>query len=259
MNQNEISLSPQITFIQERSCLSSPGKEDIHLTPNERRLLELIISGKGKKETIIEEIWHSRGTIVGESSYHQLIKMLRRKLQIAGLPYSVIKTIPRHGITLNLVKCPEPEETTSESTNVDDISAETEVIADVIEPVALPVLVPPVTHQNKLNSGRFLPEKKLVLFGMVIFALPALLTCMYKLTHQQQQAFPFETHVGEVTFHLSSMRGISREVLEERKAKLPKKVTNVYIASNGPKFWVAECEGELSKENKCRYELYSSY
>lgn len=259
MNQNEISLSPEITFIQERSCLSSPGQEDIHLTPNERRLLELIISGKGKKETIIEEIWHSRGTIVGESSYHQLIKMLRRKFQIAGLPYSVIKTIPRHGITLNLVKCPEPEANAQEAANVDAIATDTEIISDVIEPVALPVLAPPVVTPKKLNSGRFLPEKKLVLFGLVIFALPALLTCIYKLTHQHQQAFPYETRVGDVAFHLSSMRGISREVLEERKAKLPKTVTNVYIASNGPKFWVAECEGELSKENKCRYELYSSY
>jgi DNA-binding winged helix-turn-helix (wHTH) protein len=259
VNQNEISLSPEITFIQERSCLSSPGQEDIHLTPNERRLLELIISGKGKKETIIEEIWHSRGTIVGESSYHQLIKMLRRKLQIAGLPYSVIKTIPRHGITLNLTKCPEPEERVLNSPAHEEIAVEVVADAGNAELTVLPELTLSQLGREKLNSGRFIHEKKLVLFGLVIFMLPTLLTCVYKLVNPEPQAFPFESNIGEVTFHLSSLRGISSEVLEQRRSKLPKSITNVYIASNGPKFWVAECEGELSKENKCRYELYSSY
>ncbi|EIC86593.1 transcriptional regulator [Serratia sp. M24T3] len=53
---------------------------------------------RGRKDTIIDEIWHQKGIVVSESSYHQLVKMLRRKFTAAGLPSSCLKTIPRYGI-----------------------------------------------------------------------------------------------------------------------------------------------------------------
>jgi DNA-binding winged-HTH domains len=127
VNCEEIALSSTVMFVSEKSCLVTRESGDIHLTPNERRLLELIISGKCKKETIFDEIWHNQGTVVSESSYHQLIKMLRRKLQQAGLPGSMIKTIPRYGVVLAPEECACTEE--NDAPCCESTTASEEVIA----------------------------------------------------------------------------------------------------------------------------------
>lgn len=257
MNREEISLSSAVTFVPEKSCLSSREYGDIHLTPNERRLLELIISGKCKKETIFEEIWHSQGTIVSESSYHQLIKMLRRKLQQSGLPGNIIKTIPRCGIVLVPYE-PPPEplvETFSaplsapaieQGVAVCDVACINEALAGEPAPRARALPVPLSLFARRL----------LVALCAALVLLPPLLV---PLLMEKPQAFQDRVSLDGVTFHFSSRGSVGRAQLVQKRHTLPAGINNVYIATNGPKVVVAQCEGELSKEGKCSYEYYSSY
>lgn len=244
MNSQKIYLSSSVTFEPEKACLSSQTYGDIHLTPNERRLLELIIRGQCKKETVFEAIWHSQGTIVSEASYHQLIKMLRRKLQHAGLPSSIIKTIPRYGIVLEPYEL--PTEVTDEEAAVNADVCITDEPAESSE-----------TEKEALSQlFNHFPYRLLTGICAALVILPPLLT---PLLMENPPAFQERVFIDGVTFHFSPKRSVDRAVLVQKRRSLPKGVNNVYIASNGPKVFVAQCEGELSKEGKCSYEYYSSY
>ena len=248
MNREEIFLSATVTFVPEKSCLASREYGDIHLTPNERRLLELIISGKCKKETIFEEIWHSQGTIVSESSYHQLIKMLRRKLQYAGLPGNIIKTIPRYGIVL--VPCESQPEVIDNGV----VACEVECVEDCLGEESI--------NMSATGTRVLLPSLSPVysrILAVLCVALILLPPCIVPLLMERPRAFQEQIFLDGVTFHFSSRRSVDRAVLVQKRHALPKGVNNVYIASNGPKVFVAQCEGELTKEGKCSYEYYSSY
>lgn len=97
MESNRVLLREGIYYNAEFSCLvGSVG--NIHLTPNEKKLLDIIMDNRGRKDVIIEEIWFQQGMVVSEASYYQLVKMLRRKFVAAGLDPSCLKTIPRYGI-----------------------------------------------------------------------------------------------------------------------------------------------------------------
>ncbi|MGU3414623.1 transcriptional regulator [Enterobacteriaceae bacterium C34A] len=247
MDREEIFLSSAVTFVPEKSCLTSREQGDIHLTPNERRLLELIISGKCKKETIFEEIWHSQGTIVSESSYHQLIKMLRRKLQFAGLPGSIIKTIPRYGLVL--VPEATPEAAVGDAT-------ESECDAAEPHPDCVPSGLPEEPAAASLAPANKLANRLLLGVCLALIVLPpAIVPAM----REAPRAFQESMVINGVTFHFSSRRSIDRSVLEQKLREVPAGINNVYIATNGPKVFVAQCEGELSKEGKCNYDYYSSY
>lgn len=259
MDRHEIPLSAEVIFLPERASLMIKGKDEIHLTPNERRLLELIISGKGKKETIVEEIWLSRGTIVGESSYHQLIKMLRRKLQYAGLPCSVIKTIPRYGITLASFN---PGAIQTERVNVGDADSTCEERKDTVDGNnGLKCSSKDETRQG-VDDGtmKFLlmhSDKFLYFLLPFIFLLSSLIIYVFAMK-KAPVAFPYQIDMGGVVFHVTSLRNTDYGSILKGLSDLPK-VKHVYIASNGPKNWVAECETEISKDAKCRYEYYSAY
>lgn len=233
MNHEEIFISAVVTFVPDKSCLVSLEHGNIHLTPNERRLLELIICGKSKKETILEEIWLKKGTIVSESSYHQLIKMLRRKLQSSGLPSNIIKTIPRYGIVLD--KMPD-ESCRSEEACIDN------AMQDIV--MANPPLF-----------SRLYFRLLLVFITLMSMSAPFFIV----LSMENSQAFQEKIMVEGVTFHFNSPSKVDQTDFAKIRQALPDKINNVYIDSNGPKVFVAQCEGEWSKEGKCNYEYYSSY
>lgn len=257
MSSEEIPLSASVTFVPDKSSLITMEHGDIHLTPNERRLLELIISGKCKKETIFEEIWLNHGMIVSESSYHQLIKMLRRKLQHAGLPGSIIKTIPRYGVVLAPGETPENERAStvvSEQDNCMPSPPEQECCPPLPLPAGSTELPVAPTAQRETTPRKGLVS--LVAMCCLFIVLPPLLVTWVT---SLPQAFPKSIQVDNVTFHLSSLRSVDRQALAHKRHALPKGITNVYIASNGPKVFIAQCEGELVKEGRCSYEYYSSY
>lgn len=68
------------------------------LNANCNILLQALLNGVSRKEELIESVWHQRGMIVAENSYHQLIKLLRDRFSEIGLDPAQIKTIPRHGV-----------------------------------------------------------------------------------------------------------------------------------------------------------------
>lgn len=258
MNSDRLSLSQKVTFLPDRSCLVSEN-EHIHLTPNERRLLELIISGRGKKETIIEEIWHSRGTIVGESSYHQLVKMLRRKLDCAGLPCSVIKTIPRYGLAFIPPEQTEEEKLMPPDSEQEENVSDEPAVGGTTEPGSeLYVAIKPSNHDKNLIFSSPFSEYKRYLQCAAIFIVPLLLAIVYFII-DKPDAFPYQVKINNATVHMASMRNANQDKLALKKILLQKNIKHVYIASNGPKVWVAQCEGEMDKESKCHEELYSSY
>ena len=268
MNRNEIPLSPHVTFLTESSCLVNGAKEEIHLTPNERRLLKLIIAEKGRKELIIDEVWHSRGVVVGESSYHQLIKMLRKKLQLAGLPASMIKTIPRHGIRLVPYE-PAPLSLEEGEEGLDSLSSSTD------DPLSLNIdttnsyqditsCPPDKEPGSSVDTGELLKvaefglkRKQVMILTLFFFIL--ILIIYYGLLWAKPTPFPYQLKNNQVIFHFSSLRNEDRQAYLQYLGKLKKETRHVYIASNGPKVWVAACESEIAKEAKCHYENYSVY
>ena len=183
--------------------------------------------------------------IVSESSYHQLIKMLRRKLQNAGLPGTIIKTIPRYGVVLA------PCETLDNKAACLPEEPDKAPCPTAVDCSSLPAIpAGPMATPSRKNGGL------LAVLCSLLIILPALVVVW---TTDMPQAFQENIYVDGVTFHLSSLRSADQQALARKRHALPKGINNVYIASNGPKVFVAQCEGELSKEGKCSYEYYSSY
>lgn len=253
-----IFLSSDVSFSPEQSCLSSKAYGDIHLTPNELKLLKLVISGTCKKETIQEEIWLNKGTIVSESSYHQLIKMLRRKLEKAGLPGDMIKTRPRYGVVFISPEKTLHSDTHDRLVNPSDEDGhrfgDSESIAEDREISNLNT-----NTKKKFNSRMYLtsfPVKIIAMIGVVFIASPPILT--FYLMHNQP-AFNEQLIINDVTYHYYSNGSLNRDIIMKKKIALQENINNVYVAINGPRVFIAECDGIISKEGKCQYEYYSSY
>ncbi|AIO70130.1 winged helix-turn-helix domain-containing protein [Burkholderia oklahomensis] len=68
------------------------------LTPNETELLSILMKGTVRKQAVIEQVWGSKGLVVADGSYHQLIRTLRVKLAEQDLASNTIKTLPRLGL-----------------------------------------------------------------------------------------------------------------------------------------------------------------
>ncbi|MGV2290543.1 winged helix-turn-helix domain-containing protein [Trinickia sp. YCB016] len=68
------------------------------LAANETELLTLLMQGIATKQAVIEQVWESKGMVVTEGSYHQLVRALRLKLEEQGVSGSLIKTLPRLGL-----------------------------------------------------------------------------------------------------------------------------------------------------------------
>jgi DNA-binding winged helix-turn-helix (wHTH) protein len=68
------------------------------LAANETELLTLLMQGIATKQAVIEQVWESKGMVVTEGSYHQLVRSLRLKLEEQGVSGSLIKTLPRLGL-----------------------------------------------------------------------------------------------------------------------------------------------------------------
>ncbi|WP_159086359.1 winged helix-turn-helix domain-containing protein [Burkholderia mayonis] len=74
------------------------GDNITRLTPKETQLLSILMEGVVRKEVVVEQIWGSKGLVVSDGSYHQLIRTLRVKLTEQGLGKNSIKTLPRIGL-----------------------------------------------------------------------------------------------------------------------------------------------------------------
>ncbi|MHC9060952.1 winged helix-turn-helix domain-containing protein [Pantoea sp. y20] len=282
---NSVPLTSQVYFYSDLSCIKNNKLgRTVYLTPSEKKLFEIILDGKGSKDNIINEIWLKNGTIVGESSYHQLIKMLRRKLNNAGLPCSMIKTIPRYGVVFVKEDKEDKEGGNDESDkntselprSVGDelpvtqlVYTDTTMNEDLLPTdnneefgtLSLQDVVPvePAANENFIDKTKaiVLPKKLALLILMGVILWPSIYLL---LSRPHMVEFPLEKSIGAVKFHSFSAEQISSENLQRISQTLNKNVHEVYIAGNGPKIWVAKCNKDITqKDSQCQYEYFSVY
>ncbi|HLX02695.1 MAG TPA: helix-turn-helix domain-containing protein [Trinickia sp.] len=87
----------QLVFDSNLMTLSH-GDVVTALAANETELLLLLMQGIATKQAVIEQVWESKGMVVTEGSYHQLVRSLRLKLEEQGVSSGLIKTLPRLGL-----------------------------------------------------------------------------------------------------------------------------------------------------------------
>ncbi|MTH45569.1 winged helix-turn-helix domain-containing protein [Intestinirhabdus alba] len=92
------SLDQGVRFLPELRCIITATGSTISLSENSYRFLLLLLQGETDKQNIINQVWREQRGSVSDSSYYGQIYMLRKALDMAGLPGSLIKTIPRKGV-----------------------------------------------------------------------------------------------------------------------------------------------------------------
>jgi DNA-binding winged helix-turn-helix (wHTH) protein len=238
----------------------------IHLTPNEKKLLEIVLDDRGRKETIIDEIWTRQGIVVSESSYHQLVKMLRRKFQEASLMPSALKTIPRYGIVMVNVKKDDEEIDLEQDEGKQCETLGCEQIEQNIESEFTEETSETPMFSDKLRVTQ--PEgsdKKsglgvLSLLIGVLALLMIFIPMLWVYAQNNTSVFSQQMFREGVTYHTMSSTYLSRHLLERVANGLDDRNTDVYIGTNGPKTWVAYCNSKIEKENaRCAYTHFSAY
>ncbi|MEW5561956.1 helix-turn-helix domain-containing protein [Enterobacter asburiae] len=282
-----IPLTSQVEFYPTLSCLkSNDSGHTIYLTPSEKKLFEIVLEGQGSKENIIHEIWIKNGTIVGESSYHQLIKNLRRKLKLAGLSCSMIKTIPRYGVIfinydhdiLPVAKADLNPQTEQELEAKEDVSLKQtalEAASVEINDQAGAVVINKPDEEIFIAAGsdvtEVIPEMKSEKADSKIIKIPRkmallILSCMlfWPLVlickGPAIANFPFEVTMDNIKFHFLTSEDMMQSNLHAIRQNISGGIKDVYIAGNGPKVWIAKCNKDISKrDSQCQYEYFSSY
>ncbi|HDX4051666.1 TPA: transcriptional regulator [Enterobacter soli] len=87
-----------VKFFPESRCIITAAGSVISLSENSYRFLLLLLQGETDKQSIINQVWREQRGSVSDSSYYGQIYMLRKAFDLAGLPSSLIKTIPRKGV-----------------------------------------------------------------------------------------------------------------------------------------------------------------
>ncbi|MFS2223701.1 winged helix-turn-helix domain-containing protein [Pantoea sp. B65] len=267
MIAKRIALSSQVDFYPELSCLKAGDCEDIYLSPSEKKLLEIVLEGKGSKENILQQIWLNNGTIVGESSYHQLVKMLRRKLQKANLPGTVIKTLPRYGIIylrpdeepLAPVPAPDAElPAQGHEPPAEDVTTDAAMdAASHLNAPAQQVAVLPVSDDIPPTRPLAGSRRWWWLLAPLLLVLPPLLVMLWL---PKAENFPAERVVQGVAIHASRNQLLAPDMLQMLLGMPDNTLRHIYIAENGPGIWIARCKSEIVKvNNQCQYQNLSLY
>ncbi len=252
MGINKIPLQQGVYYNSTFSCIESSAG-DTHLTPNEKKILEIILDKRGRKETIINEIWHQQGIVVSESSYHQLVKMLRRKFIAAGLNSSCLKTIPRYGI----VYVNEPVLSTEPMIEAPQYNSLTEKIKE---------LLPQATGKDVHSvQARFKPLCQFSGTAATLY-LPVLMTVVISLSIAMMANsfssvyFRQVKQLDQVSYYAAPTALVSEALWQRIQQRILPLTREVYVATNGPKMWVAYCEKSIYKDNApCAYEHFSMY
>jgi DNA-binding winged helix-turn-helix (wHTH) protein len=219
----------------------SGQKNSVHLTPNERKLLEIVLAQRGRKETIIDEIWTKQGIIVTVASYHQLVNMLRKKFQEVGLPADWLQTIPRYGLVL---KHP-PNRLVKEESEPLDANKKTDILTH--------------TDAKKTNIPLYFALLFLIPSWLLVFGVSQPSINIWA----KQSITPFSQQrvKDNIVYHATSSELLNQPSLMTRITNgVYTTTTDVYLASNGPKIWVAYCHETIEKDNAaCQFAYFSVY
>ncbi|HFK7188286.1 winged helix-turn-helix domain-containing protein [Serratia odorifera] len=253
-------LTEQVIFVPDLSCLRNKiSGQDVYLTPSEKKLLEVIAEGAGSKKNIIHEIWGQNGTIVGESSYHQLIKMLRRKLEAAKVPCSMIKTIPRYGVVLMKMD----ENPQSGNVEADDCQPSPSVCSEG-DADSMEVRAEVIPESDVFGDGRTdaseAKKVKAPKFLLLCILIYAVLAPVFIWSLSDEVTNFSALTIDGVKFNVLNPEQMTNESLVAIRNRIGDGVNYVYVVDNGPKIWMAKCNKEIEKEDsQCQYEHYSSY
>lgn len=272
-----IPLSENVFYNPAHSSLEMlSGTASIHLTPNEKKLLEIVLENRGRKDTIIEEIWTRQGIVVSESSYHQLVKMLRRKFHEATLQPSALKTIPRYGIVLvNGKKESEIHECDDEAL-IDHTELVTEVLPRPLSEKSIPSETcegpeqewpdaEPLIDRAEHSAVPILMTQCGVWMLIVLAVLAICAPAVWVYIQNDSPLFSHRLIKDNVTYHATSSTYFGKDIMARvahglDDLDLDSVTKEVYISGNGPKVWVAYCQNMLEKENaKCAYTHFSAY
>lgn len=248
-----IFLSDAVTYNAPLCCLEHvAGGESVHLTPNERKLLELILAQRGQKETIIEEIWGCHGVIVTSSSYHQLIKMLRSKFQRVGLSPEMLQTIPRYGVVLRTGLALDESDI-----DVDSSKPTRSVYQDqIISSFSCSVDTLNYNEHKSLSRGTL---RSLYPYFLILILTGVLLLQLLGLMKNTDLFKHYQYHEN-VKYYATSSMLFNQNVMSRVMSKKTKNDSNVYITENGPKILVSYCNGDIGKDSTiCRNDSFSSY
>jgi DNA-binding winged helix-turn-helix (wHTH) protein len=95
-----------IEFRPEESLLySRKNGERVTLFVAASRCLQLLLNQQGKlvsQQELFDIGWNKSGIGVSSNTYYQNILMLRKGLKLAGCDQTVIRTVPRQGLTISL-------------------------------------------------------------------------------------------------------------------------------------------------------------
>lgn len=271
--KDDILLNNEVAYNVAHSSLEClKTGERIHLTPNERKLLNILLSQRGLKETIIDEIWSQHGVVVTTSSYHQLVKMLRMKFQQAGLPPDLIKTIPRYGVILCLPsnQCREAEEGNAQSKEQENITGEYIGKPSCDSDVSSTLTVEEdgdcfhlgYPQRQGWNWSKIPLNVVTFTIGFLIVILIGMGATSFRLIEgKDKPLFSQQRQIGNVVYHATSTTLLDKTNFMAQISKgLSDDTRHVYLASNGPKVWVSYCKEQIEKESSaCHHACFSVY
>lgn len=91
-------LEEGVRFLPVERRITNDTGATVDLSENSYRFLSLLLNGEMDKQNIIELVWSEQRGLVSDSSYYGQIYILRKALELVGLPGTLIKTIPRKGV-----------------------------------------------------------------------------------------------------------------------------------------------------------------
>ena len=100
--QNQLTFRDIVMDIEKRLVMC--GEQIIYLTPNEFKILQLLLKNSGKtitRQMLLENIWDVDGSFIDDNTLSVHISALRRKLGDNG---AFIKTVRGTGYTINKEK-----------------------------------------------------------------------------------------------------------------------------------------------------------
>ncbi|HEY4072826.1 MAG TPA: helix-turn-helix domain-containing protein [Herbaspirillum sp.] len=228
-------------------------ENEVTLNFREGILLQLLLKGRVKKQTVIEAAWGDNGVVVTEASYHQLVRSLRKKFAEIGLPANAIKTLPRFGLEYLL------EKSISNSNNSNP-NPETELTPAPLDRALpeicreIPAKDPSVARPAPRRSVKWSMQLLLVICPLIVGIFIGHLAYRGGQTQMRAIANDFGVHLfdlGNAQFDANLMREIKNR---------SNRGEYVYMSRTGQKAWLNVCAGPVQEDfSFCRQDHFLLY
>jgi cholera toxin transcriptional activator len=239
-------------FFDPRAAELVSAAATVALNFREGILLQLLLGGRVKKQTVIEAAWGDNGVVVTEASYHQLVRSLRKKFAEIGLPVNAIKTLPRFGLEYLL------ENSNSNSNSKPNLETELKLASpdQVFPGIRLNIAEKnaSVIRPGPRRGTKWLMQMLLVICPLIVGIFIGHLAYRGGQTQMRIIANDFGIHLfdlGNTQFDANLMREIKNR---------SNRGEYVYISRTGQKAWLNVCAGPVQANfSFCRQDHFSLY